>query len=511
MAAPLRTLSARILLGFAALIVTFGITTVLIVTYMDDVGVEIGVIRTGYLKLALTTKDLSRKQDDLRSYLSDDLLGEASARRVEVRLRALRLARDRLLAEAQATLAEVSSVPSRHGKRLERTREDVTRLAQAVGAQEARYARLLAAPPLDNVPADVRRPDAAAALAELKAEERAISVTANNLAEYQERSVTSTAKNLEYNEARLRVYTIVLGTIAVLVGLLITVRVTLTLRPLGRLREGARRIGSGALEARIEERGPAEVADLAREFNAMARAVDERQRELVRAERLATIGKMAAMVTHEVRNPLSSIALNTELLGDELAALPASPQATEATALCAAITREVDRLTAITEEYLTFARLPKPSLQPHVVGELAAATAQFMRSDLSARGVTLHTELAAATPTAMVDAGQLRQCLINLLRNAAEAMAGQADAQVTIGADARDDGVVLWVADNGPGIEAGDAARLFDPFYTTKLAGTGLGLAVTQQIVRDHGGRLTVESAPGQGARFSIWLPTAPG
>jgi hypothetical protein len=147
MAAPLRTLSARILLGFAALIVTFGITTVLIVTYMDDVGVEIGVIRTGYLKLALTTKDLSRKQDDLRSYLSDDLLGEASARRVEVRLRALRLARDRLLAEAQATLAEVSSVPSRHGKRLERTREDVTRLAQAVGAQEARYARLLAAPP----------------------------------------------------------------------------------------------------------------------------------------------------------------------------------------------------------------------------------------------------------------------------------------------------------------------------------------------------------------------------
>ena len=298
MAAPLRTLSARILLGFASVIVTFGITTVLIVTYMNDVGEEIGIIRTGYLRLALTTKDLARKQDDLRSYVADDLVGEASARRVELRLRALRNARDRLLAEARTTLAEVADVPARHAKRLERTRDDVARLSETVAAQDARYARLLASPPLE-VTAGPRHADATAALTELKVEERAISQIASNLAEYQERAVTSTAKNLEHNEARLRVYTIILGLIAMVVGLLVTVWVTLTLRPLRRLREGARRIGAGDPDARIDERGPAEVADLAREFNAMARAVDQRQRELVRSERLDD-REILAVLAHEV-------------------------------------------------------------------------------------------------------------------------------------------------------------------------------------------------------------------
>lgn len=155
----------------------------LIVTYMDDVGAEIAVIRTGYLRLALTTKDLSRRQDDLRSYLADDLVGEASTRRVEVRLKSLRGARDRLLAEARQTLDEVAHVPSRHARRLERTREDVTRLSTSAEAQAARYGRLLAAPPLDSATgaADARRTEALAALAELKTEERAMSVTASNL------------------------------------------------------------------------------------------------------------------------------------------------------------------------------------------------------------------------------------------------------------------------------------------------------------------------------------------
>ncbi|MEZ4366671.1 MAG: ATP-binding protein [Kofleriaceae bacterium] len=508
MAAPLRTLSARILLGFAALIVTFGITTVLIVRYMDDVGVEIGVIRTGYLRLALTTKDLARKQDDLRSYVADELAGDASPRRVELRLRSLRGARDRLLAEAATIVGELGSVPARHARRIDRTREQVDALRLAVEALAPRYQALLTSPPLDGVagPAAPDRALASDALAALKLDERSLSAQATDLALYQERAVTSTAKNLEYNEERLRLYTILLGVSAVVVGLLITIWATLTLRPLRRLREGARRIGAGDHGGRIDERGPAEVADLAREFNAMAHAVEERQRELVRSERLAAIGKMAAMITHEVRNPLSSIALNTELLGDELDALAASPEARE---LCRAITREVDRLTGITEDYLALARAPKPRTAPQALGELVTATAEFLREELTARGVALELELAADLPPAPIDAGQLRQCLINLVRNAAEALADRPGGTIRLVTRRLEAGLAIEVIDDGPGIPADLRPRLFDPFFTTKAGGTGLGLAISQQIARDHGGQLQVESDPGAGATFRVIVPLA--
>ena len=165
-------------------------------------------------------------------------------------------------------------------------------------------------------------------------------------------------------------------------GLLVTVWVTLSLRPLGRLRDAARRIAAGDYASRIDERGPAEVADLAREFNSMGRAVEERERELVRSERLAAVGKMAAMITHEVRNPLSSIGAQHRAARGR-ARRAAERRARRAT-LCRAIHREVDRLTAITEEYLAFARLPKPRLAAESVNPLVGALAAFVREDLAA-------------------------------------------------------------------------------------------------------------------------------
>jgi signal transduction histidine kinase len=315
-----------------------------------------------------------------------------------------------------------------------------------------------------------------------------------------------TADNLVRNATRLRLFTAVMGAIAVVIGLLITAWVILSLRPLGRLRTAARRIAAGDYGSRIDERGPAEVADLAREFNAMGHAVEERLRDLVRAERLAAVGKMAAMITHEVRNPLSSIGLNAELLEDELAALNAGDEARQ---LCHAIGREVDRLTAITEEYLTFARLPTPRLAAGSVVALVDDLARFVRDDLASRGVALTVEHAAAVPAARLDEGQIRQSVMNLVRNAAEAVAGHGGGQVWI--RTRGDGaeVVIEVADDGPGIAPELRDRLFDPFVSTKDGGTGLGLALSHQIVRDHGGALTVASPPGAGATFAIRLPRA--
>ena len=287
-----------------------------------------------------------------------------------------------------------------------------------------------------------------------------------------------------------------------LLGLLVTVWVVITLRPLRRLRDGARRIAAGDYASRIPEKGPAEVSELAREFNSMGRAVEERERELVRSERLAAVGKMAAMITHEVRNPLSSIGLNTELLEDELA-----PDATEARNLCRSIHREVDRLTAITEEYLAFARLPKPKLAAEPINPMVGALAAFVREDLAVKQVTLVTELAPGDPIAQIDAGQIRQCLINLVRNAADAVAANGGGKVTLRTRTVGSAIEIAVEDNGVGIPADLQPRLFDPFFSTKESGSGLGLALTQQIVRDHGGNLRVDSAVGRGTTFTVSVP----
>ncbi|MBP6849856.1 MAG: HAMP domain-containing protein, partial [Kofleriaceae bacterium] len=339
----------------------------------------------------------------------------------------------------------------------------------------------------------------------LEAEARLI-VSLTELADSLRMRTERIAGNLERNARRLRLFTGVMGVIAVAIGLLITTWVILSLRPLGRLNSAARRIAAGDYASRIDERGPAEVADLAREFNAMGRAVEERQREVVRAERLAAVGKMAAMITHEVRNPLSSIGLNAELLEEELAALNAGDEARQ---LCHAIGREVDRLTAITEEYLTFARLPTPRLAAGSVVALVDDLARFVKDDLASRGVTLTVAHADGLPPARLDEGQIRQSLMNLVRNAAEAVGSRGGGNVWIRTRADDDGVAIEVADDGPGIAPELRDRLFDPFVSTKDGGTGLGLALSHQIVRDHGGALTVASPPGAGATFTVRLPRA--
>jgi len=237
----------------------------------------------------------------------------------------------------------------------------------------------------------------------------------------------------------------------------------------------------------------------------MGRAVEQRERELVRSERLAAVGKMAAMITHEVRNPLSSIGLNTELLEEEL-----EQSSKEAKELLAAIHREVDRLTAITEEYLAFARMPKPKPAPEAINPMVGALAAFVREDLAAKQVKLDVELGTGDPIALVDAAQLRQCLINLVRNATEALSAKGGGKVILRTRSSGDRVFIEVEDNGVGIAPDVVPRMFDPFFSTKEGGSGLGLALTQQIVKDHGGDLAVQSTVGKGTTFTVSVPAKP-
>ncbi len=225
---------------------------------------------------------------------------------------------------------------------------------------------------------------------------------------------------------------------------------------------------------------------------------------LSRSERLALIGQMLAQITHEVRNPLNALSLNAELLADELTALDPEHR-TEAWDLLGTVTREIDRLTAVTGHYLQLARRPPARLAEEDLEELARDVIRLQEAEFAHRGVVLHFRPAPLTRQ-LVDGNQLRQALLNVLRNAIEA--GGRNLDLTLRRE--DDRVRFALFDDGPGMTPEEAERAADPFYSSKAQGTGLGLAITKQILEDHGGSLMVESTPGKGTTVSLLLPHRP-
>lgn len=223
---------------------------------------------------------------------------------------------------------------------------------------------------------------------------------------------------------------------------------------------------------------------------------------LLRTERLAVMGRMAAHITHEVRNPLSSIGLNVELLEDEVIDAGA-----ETKALLRSIQREIDRLTAITEEYLDLARLPAPRLEAEAVGELVAEVGRFVAREFETTGVALRVEVGPDLPLVAADERQIRQALLNLLRNARESM--PEGGEVELRALRAEGGMEILVRDGGEGIPRTEQGHVFELFYSTKERGTGLGLPLTQQIVNAHGGTIRCEDAPEGGTVFRIFFPAA--
>jgi signal transduction histidine kinase len=236
----------------------------------------------------------------------------------------------------------------------------------------------------------------------------------------------------------------------------------------------------------------------------MVAAIASARERLLTSERLATIGKMAAHVTHEIRNPLSSISLNLELLQDEL---PVDSR--EARTLMKAIQSEVDRLTHLTEYYLSFARRRSVQLDVADLRPLISDALDFMRRDFERRNVQVEFKADAEPVLVAIDESQLKQALFNLIRNGVEAMPEGGRLWVLV--QTLDDCVQVHIDDEGAGIDPGLAETLFQPFVTNKQNGTGLGLAVTRQIVETLGGEVGWEPRPAGGTRFSITFPRSDG
>ena len=247
------------------------------------------------------------------------------------------------------------------------------------------------------------------------------------------------------------------------------------------------------------------------------------------AERLAEIGAMTSGLAHEIKNPLSTIGLNAQLLAEGIEELPG--EGTELrdarqrlTRRVLTLRREVERLRGILTDFLNYAGELRLDRHEHDVNQLVEELADFVLPQAQRQGVRLRTDLTAGPLSARVDGPQLKQAMLNLMLNALQAMgsasagsggaAGGASQELILRTQASgtptEPSIAIHVIDTGPGIAPEVLPRIFTPYFTTKAGGTGLGLPTTRRIVEAHGGRLDVVTDVGKGTDFVIVLPTTP-
>ena len=241
-------------------------------------------------------------------------------------------------------------------------------------------------------------------------------------------------------------------------------------------------------------------------FTAVIRDITARkdlQSKLTQSERLAAIGELSAGVAHEINNPINTVINCAQLIQD----------GDDAASNCQVIQEEGQRIAEIVRDLLQFARAEEDRAQPTCWPEVVARTLRLLGENWKRHGITLAVDVPEQLPPVRGRPQQLQQVLLNLLINAKDAVQ-QVDRnprQVWLTAAVQDAGVLLLVRDNGPGIAADLGRRIFEPFVTTKRArgGTGLGLSISKSLIDSFGGTIAVDSVPGQGATFRVWLPQA--
>lgn len=265
-------------------------------------------------------------------------------------------------------------------------------------------------------------------------------------------------------------------------------------------------------------------------------ATEARQKtiEVIESERVQALTLLAASVAHEIGNPLNALHIHLQLMERELKKLRSAalsqPLASASSRLrlrarsqaasddniardlvpkleqyLSVARGEINRLDYIITQFLQAIRPSQPQLKPASLNDVVQKTLQLLQVEMDNRGLQLRTRLAPQLPLAPLDSTQIQQLLVNLIKNAIQAMTRGGTLTVQTGEGA--DGVWVSIADTGSGIQQEQVNRIFEPFYTTKEKGTGLGLMIVQRIVRAHGGHLELESREDRGTTFRIWLP----
>lgn len=216
------------------------------------------------------------------------------------------------------------------------------------------------------------------------------------------------------------------------------------------------------------------------------------------------IARLAGALAHEIKNPLSTIKLNLQLLEEEWGS-PKTPKERRTVRKLRVLSEEVQRLTQTLDDFLRFIRVERIQPKPTELNELAGEVAEFVEPELARAGIELREQYAENLPTCMADAKRLKQAILNVILNAQQAM--PEGGELILRTSRGDDAVQIEVIDTGDGISAAVQDKVFDAFFSTKKEGTGLGLAVTKRIVEQHGGSIRFHSDPGKGTDFVISIP----
>ncbi|HEY8666843.1 MAG TPA: ATP-binding protein [Tepidisphaeraceae bacterium] len=229
------------------------------------------------------------------------------------------------------------------------------------------------------------------------------------------------------------------------------------------------------------------------------------QQRARQAERLAELGTLTGGLAHEIKNPLSTVQLNLQLLAEDL--LPDNPAYQRVINRLNTVQRETTRLREILDDFLRFAGKIELERKPVDLNEVLEDLVDFFAPQAQLHKVQLRLRKSPEKVIAPVDARLIKQAVLNLMLNAMQAMSGRGEGELILSAAQRDGEAVIDVIDTGPGISQEAIDKIFDAYYSTKKGGTGLGLAMSRRIVDEHGGRIAVSSEPGKGSDFAIHLP----
>lgn len=281
-------------------------------------------------------------------------------------------------------------------------------------------------------------------------------------------------------------------------------------RPVKKLAEGTVNIARGDFSHKIEIDTQDEIGNLAKNFNQMSHQLQlakereaEAQKKLIQAEKLASIGRIAAGIAHEIRNPLTSVKLNIQkvLESDKLEGLEMDHLE---------ISQEgIGHIENFIKELLNFTRVSTLNCDRFSVVQIIDESVKMISESLEQKRVRLERDFQANLPEVYVDADKLRQVFLNILRNAHEAVddGGEIVLSLSHQDDSKGKKIRIEISDNGGGIPEKDWETIFEPFYTTKSSGIGLGLANARKIVEQHKGSIRVKKKEGKGACFEILIP----